>query len=91
MTERIAQIRAEAEDAIQTASTTQQLGLDLHPWQAAAGRAIPLDRLPAGGVGGREQILALGDETPGELARAAALAELADLLELLIVLAGDGH
>ena len=75
----------------QARGVRQQLGLDLDPWQAAAGRAIPLDRLPAGRVGGREQILALGDEAPGELARAAALAELADLLELCVLVAGDRH
>ena len=49
----------------------EQLRLDLDALQAAAGRAVALDRLPAGGVGGGEQVLALGDE-PAGLARARA-------------------
>jgi hypothetical protein len=50
-----------------------------------------VDRLPPGGVGGGEQILALGDEPAGALAPATALVELADLFELLVVVAGDRH
>ena len=60
----------------------EQLRLDLGPRQAAAGGAVALDRGPAGGVGGGEQVLPLGDEPARPLARAAALVELADLLEL---------
>ena len=44
-----------------------------------------VDRRPAGRVGGGEQVLALGHEAP----RRAAALEPADLLELLVVGAGD--
>src|SRR5205807_2011137 len=67
----------------------EQLGLDLDPRQTAARGAIALDGMPSVRVGRPEQVLAFGDEPPSAVARAPALAELSDLLELLVVLARD--
>ncbi len=67
------------------------LGLDLNPRQSAAGGAEALERRPAGGVCGLEQILALGDEAAGALTRTASHPQLANLFEPLVVGACDGH
>ena len=70
---------------------SQQLRLHLGAGQTAPGGGETLDRRPAGGVGRGEQILALRDEPARPVALTPALAELADLLELLVVGAGDRH
>ena len=69
----------------------QRGGIDLGAGQAAAEHREALDRSPAGGVGGGEQILALGDELAEALAVTPALAELADRLQLVVVWACDRH
>jgi hypothetical protein len=56
---------------------------------AAVGREARV-RVPPGGVGGVQQILALGHEQP-QLVAPLAAGELADLLELFVVGAGDRH
>ena len=50
----------------------------------------PYERLPPGRVGRLQQILPLGDELP-QLVAPLATRKLADLLELVVVGAGDGH
>ena len=68
----------------------QQLRLDLDAVQPAARRAVALQRRPAGRVGGRKQVLALGDEAARLLTRAPPR-ELADLLEAVVVRGADGQ
>ena len=73
----------------------QQLGLDLGAVEAGAGGDEPLDGGPAGGLGGRDEVLALG----GEARRASFLGGVAGtlgtageapgLFELRVVRGGD--
>jgi hypothetical protein len=58
-------------------------------FEAAAGGDEPRDRLPAGGVGGRQKVLALSDEPAQPRTLATAPVQLADFLELLVVGACD--
>jgi hypothetical protein len=62
----------------------EQLGLDLDTLQPATRGDVPLDRRPAGRIGGGQQILALGHEGARALA-AAPPGKPADLLELFVV------
>jgi hypothetical protein len=62
----------------------QQLRLELHAVEPAAGRAVALERRPAGSVRRRQQVLALGDEAARQVA-VAPPRELADLLQSVVV------
>ena len=66
-------------------SRGEELGEHRVTFESAAGRDESRDRCPAGGVGGRQQVLALGHEPAQPGALAAAPVQLADFLELLVV------
>ena len=69
----------------------QQLGLDLGPVQPAARRAVALDGGPPAASAAASRSSPSATNRPRALAVAPARAELADLLELLVVGAGDRH
>ena len=75
----------------QAGSRGQRVTVNLDAGKPGPRRRVALDRLPARRVRRRQQVLALGDEPPGALAPAPPLPELADLLQLLVVVGGDGH
>ncbi len=68
----------------------EQLGLDLEPADPRPGGAEQQQRLGAGGDPRLQQVLALGQEQPLALA-AAAVAQAADQLQLLVVGACDHY